>query len=196
MSRKPCVTVVLVSALLLVFVPAVLAQSVLKSDLNTSASTEVGNQTSGAFAEIGGKDLKGLEPSLKVRLLRTWQYQYQFLEQPDFLVVNMGGVTQTIPNPNGWLHQHSILVQLSELVPRTTNLPALVQAASDHRYPGSAPLKLSADLCRHGTGLECLAGGGGFWGRLFSGVKMTFSVAQRPEVQQGVVVTGLSATQA
>jgi len=196
MTKVPCLIGVLFSALSFVFVPTVFAQSVLDSTQNAPTLPGLGNQANGGFVEIGGKDLKDLEPSWKDRLLRVWQYQYQFLEQPDFLVVNSGGVTQTIPNPNGWLHQHSILVKFAELFPRTTNLPALVQAASDHQYPGSAPFKLSHDLCRHGTMLECLAGGGGFWGRLFSGASLTFSVAQRPEVQQGVVVTGLSASQA
>jgi hypothetical protein len=145
--------------------------------------------------EFGTKELEELEPSVPQRLLRSWQYQFQLLEQPAVLVATSNGMTSTIPNPNKWLQQHSIVLQLSEWFPRSTNLPMLVQTAYDSRKPFKA-LELTSELCgNHKTALECLASGGSWWGRLFSGATLTFSVAQRDEVQQGVVIPTLSAAE-
>lgn len=148
---------------------------------------------------ITTEQLKELEPSIPERLLRSWQYQYQLLEQPAFLVVTSGGATETVPNPNKWLQQHSIVVQLSELFPRATSLPALVQTAYDLNYPNSKnPLTLGPGICPNKTNqtlLRCLASGGSFTGRLFSGAKLTFSVAQRDEVQQGFILPNLPISQ-
>jgi len=140
----------------------------------------------------------GLEPSITSRLLRSWQYQYQLQEQPAVLVATTGSTTETIPNPNKWLQEHSVILQLSEWFPRSTNLPALIQAAYDVKVPNhDSAMQLGPDICgRHYTALECLASEGSWWGRMFSGAKVTFSVAQRDEVQQGILVPTLTASDA
>jgi hypothetical protein len=103
--------------------------------------------------------------------------------------------------PQKWLQQHSIVVQFSELFPRATNLPALVQAAYDAKFrekPVPPTVILDHALCsthRNVTALQCLASGGSFWGRLFSGASLTFSVSQRDQVQQGVLLPELPASQ-
>jgi hypothetical protein len=139
-----------------------------------------------------------LEPSIRSRILRSWQYQYQLQEQPAILVATTGSTTETIPNPNKWLQEHSIILQLSEWFPRSTNLPALIQAAYDDNAPDhDRSMQLGPDICgRHSTALECLASEGSWWGRMFSGAKVTFSVAQRDEVQQGILVPTLTASDA
>jgi hypothetical protein len=119
---------------------------------------------------ITSQDLNDLEPSFPERIARSWQYQYQILEQPAFIVATSGMMTDTIPNPNKWLQQHSIMVQLSEIFPRTTNLPGLVQAAYDLKDRDGTPVTLGKGICPAGKEvLECLAGGGNFFERLFSG---------------------------
>lgn len=146
---------------------------------------------------ITTQDLDNLEPSVTERIARSWQYQYQLLEQPAFIVATSGSMTATIPNPNKWLQQHSVVVQLSELFPRTTNLPGLVQAAYDLKdRDSSIPVTFGKGVCPPGrTVLECLAGGGNFFERLFSGASVTFSVAQRDQVQQGVLTQDLPVSQ-
>jgi hypothetical protein len=162
-------------------------------------TTKASEDTSQDTSSIGASSLKDLEPSRTERLLRVWQYQYQLLEQPAFIVATSGNMTATIPNPNTWLQQHSLVLQLSELFPRTTNLPALVQAAYDTKYRDASPsnpIKLGDDLCSKGkTILECLAGGSSFVARFFSAGRVTFGAAQRDEVQQGMLLPNLPISQ-
>jgi hypothetical protein len=186
----------------LVFGTATLAQSVRTIDSETSSAPDEGKPGSQTIL-LGNSDLRDVELKRTERLLRLWQYQFQLLEQPAFLVASTGGTTQTIPNPNYWLQQHSIILTFSELFPRTTNLPQLVQAAYDnYSFDPTKPrptVRLNPELCRSGNTLACLAGGGSGWSsfsrRLLSGASVTFSVAQRDEVQQGVVVSNLTASQ-
>ncbi len=147
---------------------------------------------------INKSDLGYLEPSFKGRLLRSWNYQYQILEQPAFVTVGSGNSVQIIPNPQKWLKQNSITINFAEFFPRTANLAEMV----GKRYADAPPeedgdvVKLSPDICgRNSDVLQCLAGGGSFWGRLLSGAKVTFSASERDQFQQGVVVTGLPASQ-
>jgi hypothetical protein len=189
---------------MLLFTCSALAQST-RTDLTvTSAESETGDNKKSDLPllispkTISAKDLKHLEPSLfPDRILRAWQYQFQVLEQPAFIVATTGTTTTTIPNPQKWLQQHSIVVQLSEIFPRVTNYPALVKAAYAARYgkePSDGTL-LDDTLCKKHTQLQCLASGGNIWGRLFSGAQVTFSVAQRDQVQQGVLLTNLPVSQ-
>lgn len=151
--------------------------------------------------DFANTDLRDVQLTRTDRLLRIWQYQYQLLEQPAFLSATIGGTTQTIPNPNYWLQQHSLVFNFSELFPATTNLPQIVQAAYDNDprvYTTPRPLIRLNKLCPRLDVMECLAGGGDGWGsfarRVLSGASLTFSVAQRDAVQQGVLLN-LSASQ-
>lgn len=145
--------------------------------------------------EITKANLTDFQPSIRERILRLWQYQFQYLEQPDFILAAVGTSTQIIPNPNKWLDQHSIILQPSELFPGIANRPALVQAAYDYRFHNDKAVRLAKDLCGNNSAFNCLARKGEFWGRLFSGGKVTFSVARRDEVQQQVLLTTLPASQ-
>jgi hypothetical protein len=151
---------------------------------------------------LGNKDLEFLAPSIKDRLLRSLQYQYQLQEQPSYILASVGGTSQSFPNPQRWLQQHSVILQLSEWFPRTTSLPALIQNAYNdlpsNVQKSQLPVAIGKELCRssNNTLLQCLAGGGNFVQRLFSGASVTFSVSQRDEVQQGVVATNLTPSQA
>jgi hypothetical protein len=165
----------------------------------TSVIPQPCDQPSDNSCLLQSDELKNLEPSVTERLLRSWQYQFQLLEQPAVLVATSDGTTATIPNPNKWLQQHSITLTLAEWFPRSTNLPFLVQTVYDYHDPdhkGLAPVFLDKNLCgNHATTLSCLASGGSWWGRLFSGATLTFSVSQRDEVEQGVVIPTLSASE-
>ena len=169
------------------------------SSITTDGSAKTTANSSQDTFTIGIANLKYLEPSLTERLLRVWQYQYQLLEQPAYIVATSGNTTATIPNPNTWLQQHSLVLQLSELFPRSTNLPALVQAAYDTKYrdaPPLNPITLGADLCpKDKPRVVCLAGGGSFIERFFSAGKVMFGAAQRDEVQQGFLLPNLPISQ-
>jgi hypothetical protein len=144
------------------------------------------------------KELKalGIEPSRPQRWLRQWQYQYQLLEQPEYITVTSGGLTTTVLNPNKWLQQHSISLNFAELVPRATNLPEMVEAAYNETSADNKPFRLDSSICKDPRHLDCLADGGGFLQRLISSTTMTLSVAQRDQVQQGVIAPTLSPSQA
>src|SRR5258708_17730201 len=58
--------------------------------------------------EIDKEAVRSFEPSILERLGRTWQYQYQFSEQPAFVVATVSGSSQIIPNPEGYLQQHEV----------------------------------------------------------------------------------------
>ena len=53
----------------------------------------------------------------KKRCSESCQCQFQLLEQPGYLVASVNGVTKTIPNPQSWLQQHQMTLQLSERFP-------------------------------------------------------------------------------
>lgn len=150
-----------------------------------------------APGSIAAKDLRelGLEPTWADRLRRVWQYQYQLLEQPEYVTATSDGLTTTILNPNKWLQQHSILMNFAELVPRATSFPSMVEAAYSAQFANKETVTLDRSICKSGRPLDCLAGGGSFLGRAVSATTLSFSVAQRDEVQQGVLVPALSPTQ-
>jgi uncharacterized protein YodC (DUF2158 family) len=154
------------------------------------------NPTAESTDKINKEDLKRFQPSVKEKILRAWQYQFQLQEQPAFIVASSGGTSSTLPNPNKWLQQHSITLTLSELFPKVTNLSELVGAAYDmHHYnhPTNAKVQLDTDICHGKDKLKCLVRGGdfsagNFFERLFSGASVTFSESQRDEFQQGMIV--------
>ena len=179
--------------------PTVLAQSE-QDSVSESFPAPHATDSNEDSHKIGNAELKqlGLEPSFSERLLRSWQYQFQLQEQPAVIVATSGGTTQPITNPSRWLLEHSIALQLSEWFPRSNNLPSLIQTAYDSYDPDhQKSVVLREDICGKNprTALQCLASGGSWWGRLFSGASLTFSVSQRDEVQQGVLTSTLSAGQ-
>lgn len=191
--------------LVLILAPSVFAQSAQTGTVEVSATSDPNSQANETTAVIGSDQLDALEPSIKERLLRSWGYQFQLLEQPAFLVATSGSTTATIPNPNKWLQQHSITLTLSEWFPKTANLATMVQTVYDSQYATPSPsdphptqIILGNDVCPSHNTLECLAGSYGVrpvLARLFSGATVTFSVAQRDEVQQQVLIPTLSASQ-
>jgi uncharacterized protein YodC (DUF2158 family) len=180
---------------LLMSVPTASAQ-IAYTSVSNLAPPGASNPTAENTDKIKNDDLKNFQPSIKEKLLRSWQYQFQLQEQPAFIVANSGGTSSTLPNPNKWLQEHSITLTLSELFPKVTNLPDLVGAAYDmHQYnnPTNAKLQLDSDICQSTDKLKCLVRGGdfsvgNFFERLFSGASVTFSESQRDEFQQGMIV--------
>jgi hypothetical protein len=150
----------------------------------------------GTFCITRG-DVQSLEPSAAQRFWRAWQYQYQFNEQPLFVVATVNGSAQIVQNPEKYLQQHTITFQFSELFPNTTNLASIVGAIySNSTDPNKAHERLAmADgLCGKGSVpvLQCLASGGrgagNFMERFLSAVTVNFSMGERDEIQQGVLV--------
>jgi hypothetical protein len=198
------------TSMLAISLTALVGVAIAQSDHANTSRVVIGESTQdqdpngdqGAAYTLDNKDLDFLEPSIKERLLRSIQYQYELQEQPSYILASVGGSSQVLPNPERWLQQHSLILQLSEWFPRTTNMPALVQGAYNDLPPSvqkaKSPIVLGKELCRssNNSPLQCLAGGGNFAQRLFSGASVTFSVSQRDEVQQGVVVTNLTPSQA
>jgi hypothetical protein len=120
--------------------------------------------------------------------IRRFEYQYQLAEQPAFLVASVDGTPQVVANPEGYLQQQSVVFQLSELFPSTSNLSSIVTAISGNPENKQTELRLGR-FCSDQLQIRCLAAGGNFWERLLSGVSGNFSLAERDEVQQGVLTS-------
>lgn len=140
-------------------------------------------------------DVRSLEPSGAQRFWRAWQYQYQFNEQPLFVVATVNGSAQIVQNPEKYLQQHTITFQFSELFPNPANLASIVGAVySSSADPNKAheTLVMKDGLCGKGSVLQCLASGGrgtgNFMERFLSAVTVNFSMGERDEIQQGVLV--------
>jgi hypothetical protein len=147
---------------------------------------------------IENHNLNSLEPPFLERVARSWSYEYQLLEQPAFLVASSGANAQVVENPQRWLQQHSVTLQLSEFFPKATSFTKLVQNAYDDlsEEVRAKPVRLGNDICRPGlTALECIAAGGNFWERLLSQASIKFSVSQRDQIQQGIILTNLTPSQ-
>ncbi len=145
---------------------------------------------------ITKEQLNPLEPTPGGKFWRALQYQYQFGEQPAFVVASTnnanGSMTTIIPNPEKYLNQHTLSFQFSEIFPATSNLASMVAALyavnKDPKIP-SQPLRLANRLCKSTNQIECLVSGGNFWERFLSGVSGNVSLAERDPVQQGVSLT-------
>jgi hypothetical protein len=150
--------------------------------------------------------VRKLGPNVLLRWLRASQTQYQLSEQPAFVVVNLNGQSQIVPNPQKYLSQYTFPFVGSELVPNTSNLASIVAAIynadptnatitnsdpSSSDPSGKKTLVLGDKLCRNSTLIECLVSGSNFWERLIAGVSGNASLAQRDEVQQGIILPGL-----
>jgi hypothetical protein len=149
---------------------------------------------------IDKEAVRSFEPSILERLGRTWQYQYQFSEQPAFVVATVSGSSQIIPNPEAYLQQHEMIFQLSELFPNVSNAPnapglpsivAAIQTGIASNPENKNKVIRLGQLCvgqRVGQpGIRCLASGGRLWERFISGVSGNGSLSERDEVQQGLV---------
>jgi hypothetical protein len=150
---------------------------------------------------ISKKEVRCFEPSLPQRFLRAWEYQFQFEEQPLFVVATSNGSTQIVQNPEKYLKQNTITFQFSELFPNTTNLAPIVGAiykSSAGSNKDQKQLLLDPGLCGNANTLKCLASGGSGFGnfmeRFLSSVTVNVSLSERNEIQQGIVVPNLPAS--
>ena len=80
--------------------------------------------------------------------------------------------------------------------PPAQTCPTWLRPNTSSLYPDpkkgpSRPVTLGRDLCGERNTVQCLAGKGNFFGRLFSASSVTFSFSQRDKVQQSVVVPNL-----
>ena len=146
-------------------------------------------------------EIDRFEPGWQDRVLRSLQYEYTLIEQPLFVAASSGGATQIIENPSVYLNQHSITMQFSELFPGTSNFATIVQrvyadaSLAEKNKPRSG-LQLDPKFCGpNSQTLTCLASGGRWWERFLSGVGLTLSLSERPDVQQGLVIAGLPFSQ-
>lgn len=110
------------------------------------------------------------------RFLLGWQYQYQRVEQPDFVLVTQPGNTQVLlPNPESHLNQHSFTYDFSQvfLTPAQT-------------------ARVNSNLCpKESKGNDpaaCLARGGGLSKRFLSGIKVIANISEHPVAVQGSIL--------
>lgn len=110
------------------------------------------------------------------RFLLGWQYQYQRVEQPDFVLVTQPGNTQLLlPNPESHLNQHSFIYDFSQVF--------LTPAQLAHAR------KLNSKLfCDENDPLACVARAGEGPKRFLSGLTITANIAEHPVVAQGAIL--------
>lgn len=153
------------------------------------------------FFCISKNEVRSFEPSRGQRFLRAWQYQFEFDEQPLFVVATSNGSTQIVQNPEKYLKQDTIGFQFSELFPNTANLASIVGAIYSSSVVPNKEQKqilLETSLCGNAQLIRCLASGGSgfsnFMERFLSATTVNFSLAERNEIQQGIVVQNLPAS--
>ena len=150
------------------------------------------------FLCITKSKVESLEPSPGGRFWRAWQYQYQFSEQPAFTAVLLNGSTQIVANPEKYLNQHTFTFQFSELFPNTSNLASVLEAlyaVEPDVNKATKTVRLDNQLCHGKSPIECLVSGGNVWERLLSAATVNFSLSERDEVQQGVLLTSFPSSQ-
>jgi hypothetical protein len=140
---------------------------------------------------VGTEEIKNLhlEPSFLGKWFRaSSQFQYQLSEQPALTVVNANGQSEIVSNPQKYLNQFTFPFQGSELVPNTSSLAPVVAAIYSDPANAKKTLRLDSKLCRNQYSIECLVSGSNFGERLIAGVSGNFSLAQRDEVEQGILL--------
>jgi len=113
------------------------------------------------------------------RFLLGWQYQYQYVEQPDFVLVTQpGNPLLLLRNPEHNLNQHSFTYDFSQVF----LTPAQVARVR----------KVNPDFCSQDSKgndrLTCVARAGGGARRFLSGLKITANIAEHPVAAQGSIL--------
>lgn len=149
-----------IALLLLVFCPALtFAQDPPKT--NDKSKTDSANQnTSEYFAS-------GLQ-----KFFLGWQYQYQYVEQPDFVLVTQGNTQVLMPNREHNLNQHSFIYDFGQVF----------------LTPGQVK-KLNSKVCSKGDDSPTCVAQPGVPKRFLSGIKITYTLAEHPVVVQGSILS-------
>lgn len=139
---------------------------------------------------ITDKMLKLLQPNLRARFARGFQYTYEVNEQPGTVVLPNGTF---IKNPEHYLQKHSLTFKFGELFPSEL----LARVKRDYDYvtnnvaKGTEPIQLEGNVCgstKLGI-IKCLTNGGSWWQRALTGVSVTGGLSERQAVQQGFLIT-------
>lgn len=118
------------------------------------------------------------------RFWRAFEYDFQRVEQPNAFVTATG---TTVPNPEHYLNDHTVKFQFSELFPPSSTLADAVKAACG--------LRSASGLCPEASdNFRWIASGGAVWKRALAGTTINVDLAERPALQQGVLVTNPSFT--
>ena len=129
---------------------------------------------------ITNNDVYGTAPQ---RVLRLWQYSYQYAEQPSqILLQSTGGSAALTNNPEHNLNQHTVSLDFSQIFLTSQQLSqALVTWRSVSK---SAPIK----MCEKAANLiTCVANGGGWWKRALSGLKVSGSASEHVRAVQQIL---------
>jgi hypothetical protein len=73
------------------------------------------NQPNTQSTGSAANDTSSSEGNWAEAFARTFQYDYQFIEQPSRVLVQSGSVTQLVPNPEYNLNQHSFTFDFSQM---------------------------------------------------------------------------------
>lgn len=104
-----------------------------------------------------------------------FQYQYQYVQQPQSVLVNQPGNTQLLTsNPERNLNQHTFTYDFSQVI---------LTPAERARIR-----KLVPDYCSDGDAITCVANGGGFGSRLLYGLKLIANISEHPVATQGFIL--------
>lgn len=130
--------------------------------------------------------LDSLKLSIPARFARGFQYQYEWIEQPGTLLVDLERrgetITTQIPNPQSFLQKHTFSFKFGELF---NDRLSLFKRGLQYR---NSDAEVQRFLCGHKPLITCLTKGGSWWQRVLMGASLEFSLAQRPLVQDRLFV--------
>ncbi len=125
------------------------------------------------------------ERSWKARFSRAFEYDFQRVEQPAYLITGTGTLA---PNPEHYLNEHTLKFQFSEVFPSASTLATAFKSA--------CTLAKNAYDCTYqperADRVRRIASSGGVWQRGLSGVTLTVNLSERTALQQGIVVANPS----
>jgi len=136
---------------------------------------------------ITRSDLSPFTGTALGRFAQGFQYQYQYLENPNLIQIKQGTSQLIIPNPEHNLNQHSLTFDFKQVFLNSKVLSQALQNAYDLKNAGNRRGKVD-QICGDMSVFDCVAVGGSRLGRALSGLTVTATLSERAAVSQGVLV--------
>lgn len=153
-----------------------------------SALSGVSNSGSAADSSRATPDVRRFNDYMNLfthdfagRFGRSFEYDFQRVEQPRVVQTASGAI---VPNPEGYLNEHTLKFQFNELIPSSsTLLNAFSNACGLLKME-----QMSNAECVDSSRMNRVAAGRAWWARSLSGITVAVDLSERPALQQGVLL--------
>lgn len=168
----------------------------LPQDLSTSAKPEdaPSSATSTVTANQMTVDVQKAHDvylgSVGRRIARGFEYDFQRVEQPAFVVTGSGSL---VHNPEAYLNEHTLKFVFSEVFPNTATLAGAWKNACGLVGEAAECQELKGEKSNlPGFDFKSIVTAGGWWHRAAAGLTMNVDLSERAALQQGVLVVNPS----